>query len=139
MRSETYRRVHGADHFAQVIGNVERLEQARRTRELPRPVLVCSLARCAGTIKELEAFYDSWIPRIGSAVIRGYNDYCGLLPRDSLLPSTPSVREACRRLTTRLCLLADGTAALCAQDHGGSVPVGNWVTQPSAKSGAPRP
>jgi hypothetical protein len=137
--AETYQRVQQADHFAQVVGNVERLEQARRKRESARPLLVCSLTRCEGTIKELEAFYDSWIPKIGSAIIRGHNDYCGLLPADTLLPSTPSVRESCRRLATRLCLLADGTVALCAQDVAGSVRLGNWVTEPLREIWAGRP
>jgi hypothetical protein len=113
-----------------VVANVERLEQARRRRESARPILVCSLTRCEATIKELEAFYDSWIPRIGSAVIRGHNDYCGLLPRDTLLPSMPSLRESCCRLDGRLCLLADGMVALCAQDVAGDLPLGNWHIQP---------
>jgi hypothetical protein len=126
---ETYRRVQGADYFAQVVANVERLEGARRKRESPRPVLACSLTRCAGTIKDVEGFYDFWIPKIGSAIIRGYNDYCGMLSPDTLLPSTPSVRESCRRLASRLTLLADGRVALCAQDVAGTVVTGNWITQ----------
>ncbi|MBP7747990.1 MAG: radical SAM protein [Phycisphaerae bacterium] len=126
---ETYRRVHGADLYAQVVANVERLEALRRERKAPEPLVVCSLTRCAATMDELERFYDHWIQKVGSAVITGYNDYGGLLPADTLLRATPDLREPCRRLATRMMLLADGTVALCGQDCGGEVRMGNWVTE----------
>jgi hypothetical protein len=111
------------------VENIQRLERHRREHRAPRPIVACSLTRCAANIGELEGFYDGWIRNAGGAIIRGYNDYCGLLPADTLLPSTPSIREPCRRLRTRLMLLADGTAALCAQDVRGTVKLGNWATE----------
>ncbi len=122
----TYERLHGVDGLARVHANVERLENARRDRKAPRPIIACSLTRCAATIDELEAFHDDWIRNVGSSVIHGYNDYCGLLPADSLLPTVPSTRAACRRLATRMMLLADGAAVLCAQDYRGRVRLGDW-------------
>jgi len=126
----TYEHVHGADRFAQVVANVERLEHARRERESPQPIVVCSMTRCAATIQEMDRFYDHWIEKIGSALLHGYNDYCGELPPDTLLRTTPSVREFCRRLATRLTLLADGSVPLCAQDTRGAVSLGDWIKQP---------
>jgi hypothetical protein len=125
--SGTYQRLHGADRFAEVVANVERIERLRRDRESPQPIVVCSMTRSAATIKEMEGFYDHWIQKVGSAVIHGYNDYCRELSADTLLPATASVREPCHRLATRLMLLADGGVALCAQDIRGTVGLGNWT------------
>ena len=128
--AETYRKVHGVDCFEQVLVNVERVEQARRELVCPHPIVVCSLTRCGATLAEMEAFFDRWIRATGWAVIEGYNEYCGELPPDTLLHAGPSVREPCRRLGSRMILLADGTAALCAQDFRGEQPVGNWLSEP---------
>lgn len=128
MTSTTYQRIHKSDFFAQVLANVERLERVRVERMVPQPIVVCSQTRCAATLGELETFHDTWIKATGGAVIRGYNDYCGLLPADSLLPIGPPLRGPCRRLASRLMLLADGRVALCGQDLRGERPLGNWVT-----------
>ena len=45
-----------------------------------------------------------------------------------LLPTTPSIRKPCRRLASRLTLLADGTATPCAQDARAEMPIGRWTT-----------
>lgn len=129
---EQYARAHGRDAHGRVIANIERLEQRRRAQAAPRPIVVCSFTRSAATIPELETFYDHWVSRLGSAVIHGYNDFCGSLPPDDLLPTVPSVRGPCRRLATRLMLLADGTVAGCAQDIHGRRPLGDWRVEPLA-------
>jgi hypothetical protein len=126
----TYQRVHGVDRFEQVRRNVERIEAARRERQCPQPIIVPSLTRCAATIDDLEPFYDHWIREVGSAVIGGYNDHCGALSADTLLPTVSPLREPCQRLWVRLMLLADGTAALCSQDIRGAMALGNWTTEP---------
>ena len=130
--AETYRRLHGADHFARVVANVERIEKLRQERTSPEPLVACSLTRCAATIDELEPFYDHWIQTTGWAVIEGYNDYCGLLPEDSLLATVPPTREPCRRLNSRMLLLADGAAASCSQDYRGEQVLGRWLSEPLA-------
>ncbi len=130
---ETYRRVHGADKYEQVLANLERLEAARQQRSSPPPLVVCSLTRCAATFDELEEFYDGWIRRRMTAVLRGYNDYCGRLPADTLLATTPLVREPCRRLARCAVLLADGRAVLCSQDVRGEMVIGDWFAQPLAE------
>jgi hypothetical protein len=90
--------------------------------------VVCSLTRCAATLGDLEGFFDRWIPAAAGGVVRGYNDYCGVLPSDPLLPMEPLVREGCRRLDRRMVLLADGRAVLCGQDVGGATAFGSWVS-----------
>ena len=71
------------------------------------------------TLDELEAFYDSWIVKLGNVVMRGYSTYAGSLPADSALSTTPWVRRPCQRIHSRLMLLADGTATPCDQDVAG--------------------
>ncbi|MGD8452987.1 MAG: radical SAM protein [Phycisphaerae bacterium] len=127
---ETYRAVHGADHFGQVTDNVARVERMRQEQHSPQPTVACSLTRCAATLAEIERFYDRWIRATGWAVIEGYNEYCGELPADTLLPTEPPVRGPCRRLGRRLMLLADGSAVVCGQDLRGESRVGNWFSEP---------
>ncbi len=125
----TYRKVHNADAFARVVENVERLQAARRSRQSPPPVVACSLTRCEATLAELEAFFEQWIKATGWAVIRGYNDYGGLLPADSVLAMRPPLRGPCRRLDTRMMLLADGRSVLCSQDAAGETAFGSWISE----------
>ncbi len=126
----SYLRVHGRDAFNDVMCNLTRIEERRRSTSSPRPVLVCSFTRHSATLPELEEFHDAFIMRHGSALIRGYNEYAGRMPPDTLLRTEPPVREPCRRLGRRLMLLADGTAVLCEQDVCGEVPIGNWTREP---------
>lgn len=124
----TYQRVHGVDAYDTVVANIERIEAIRREGH-PRPLVACSLTRCEATIDELEPFHDAWIPKVGTSVLRGYNDYCGSLPPDRLIPAWPPLRGPCRRLANRLMLLADGTVPYCSQDYRGKTSLGNWQTE----------
>lgn len=129
----TYQAVHGAAFYAEVLGNIERVQAARQSRLAPQPLVVPSMVRCATTLPELEAFVDRWIRAAGSAVVRGANDFCGAMPRDTLLRATPPLRGPCRRLASRLMLLADGAAVLCSQDYRGQMRVGDWTRQTLAE------
>lgn len=129
----TYAAVHQADRFEQVLANIERIQAARRDRQSAQPLVVPSLTRCAATLAELEPGFERWIRATGWAVIRGYNDYCGVLPSDTVLAMDPPIRGPCRRLHSRIMLLADGRAALCAQDTAGASAIGSWVSQPLAE------
>jgi hypothetical protein len=126
---QTYAQVHGLDCYARVRENVLRIEATRRQRGQPQPIVACSLTRCAATSSELETFYDDWLSETGTAVLRGYNDYCGVLTADALLATTSRVREPCRRLHTRLALWADGHAPTCHQDFGGAGVLGDWTRE----------
>ena len=127
--AETYRSVHGVDAYARVLANVERIQEQRQARMNARPVVACSLTRCSRTLAEVEAFFAKWIRATGWAVIRGYNEYCGRLAANTVLGTTPPVRGPCRRLASRMTLLADGQAVLCEQDVGGEAALGSWITE----------
>ncbi|MCH8806183.1 MAG: radical SAM protein [Planctomycetes bacterium] len=127
--AESYRQLHNVDHFERVIANVERIEAARRERLSPQPLVISGMTRCAATLPELEPFFDNWIRKTGSVAVYGYNAYCGVLPPDSALPLTPPIRGPCRRLGSRLLLLADGRVARCGQDVSGGYPLGDWRSE----------
>jgi len=127
-RASTYRSLHGADRFPDVLRHIARIQQARVDRQCPQPIVIASITRCSETLAEVEAFFERWICTTGWAVIEGYNEYCGMLPADGLLPLRPPVREPCRRLARRLILLADGRVPICGQDVVGQTEVGNWHT-----------
>ncbi|MDX2199267.1 MAG: SPASM domain-containing protein [Phycisphaerae bacterium] len=122
----TYAAIHGVDLFDPVLANIERIEQQRRDTRNPRPVLVPTFTRCAANAHEMDAFYDHWIQRVGSAVIRGYNEFAGALPADTLLHAASPVRRSCGRLWSRMTLLADGRAVRCEQDFQGASAIGDW-------------
>jgi spiro-SPASM protein len=126
----TYEHVHGRDAITQALSNIERIEIRRREQGIPQPIVLCSFTRHSATIEETEPFFDCWIERLGSALIRGYNEYCGVLPSDELLETVPGIREPCRRLATRLMLLADGSVPQCGQDLASEARLGDWASEP---------
>lgn len=123
-----YQRVHNADHLATALDNISRIERHRRDNGLPHPIVVPSFTRAAATIEEMEDFYDGWLRTVGAARITGYNEYCGVLPPDTLIPVEPPNREPCRRLRRRMMFLADGTVAPCVQDVAGVAGLDSWHT-----------
>jgi hypothetical protein len=129
MSAETFAALHGVDRFAEMRRNLEQLEADRRRQARAVPLCVPSLTKCAANLPEMSAFFDEMIRQFGSAVIRGCNEYCGELPPDATLHAAPPTRRPCRRLATRLTLLADGTAAMCGQDLRGAHPIGDWREQ----------
>lgn len=124
----TYQTLHGVAGFEQALRNIDRLMQARRAAASPQPLIIPSITRCAANLDEIDAFYDRWIRATGGALIRGHNAYGGALAADGLISATPLVRKPCRRLDSRMMLLADGRAALCHQDFNGDASIGSWLT-----------
>ncbi len=127
--AETYRRVHGADRFEQVLAHLDTLHRNRQIRQSPQPILTCSMTRCAATFDEIEGFFDRWIATVGWAVLRGYGTLDGTLAPDALPGTTPPIRAACRRLASRLTLLADGRAVACSEDPRGRQELGRWDSE----------
>lgn len=126
---DTYRRVQGRDAFEQVVANVERVEHMRRSHGSPFPLIVPNLTRCQATLPEMERFFDRWVQKVGWATISGYSTSAGALPADNLLTLTPPARRPCRRLSGRLLLLADGTAAACSEVPDGGLRFGDWRSE----------
>jgi hypothetical protein len=127
---ETYRRVHLADCFERVTANIDRLLAAHADRQQPQPLVVCEMTKTADTLAEMEAFFDHWVARTGSAIVVGPSTYGGQWPNRAVMDMTPPLRSACRRVFARTMILADGRMTLCDQDFRGRHAVGT-VTESS--------
>ncbi len=129
---DTYKNVHGRDTLEAVIGNLERLVQARTGQPVGgpnrppavAPLVVPEMVKCRETLPEMEAFFDGWIRKVGWAVLVGYNHYGGRLEDRSVMDMSPPTRTACRRLGTRCLVTADAEVLLCDQDFAAQRPVG---------------
>ncbi len=125
--AETYRRLHGADHFDRVRANLDRVFEAHRHTKQPLPLVVCEMIKTRETMGEMEAFYDYWIQRGGAAVITGPSTYAGQWPDRSVMRMAPPTRFPCGRIFSRAMVLADGRVTVCDQDFRGRHAIGTLV------------
>jgi len=124
VRPETYRQLHRADRYERVTSNIDRLLEACHVKQQPQPLVVCEMIKTHATMDEMEAFYDHWINKTGSAAIIGPSSYAGQWPDLSVMAMTPPTRSACTRIFNRFCVLADGRVTVCDQDFTGQYAIG---------------
>ncbi len=127
--AETYRALHNADGFDQVVANVEVLRARIAERQCAGPLIVPEMTKLRATLPEQEAFFDEWVRRVGWANVISPSHYAGELPDQSVMNMAPPHRSRCARLWSRLMILADGTAVTCDQDFAARQPVGDLATE----------
>ena len=135
---ETYRLMHGADRFEEVIENVERLIAGRRRLDggapagLPvelafaLPWIVPRFERRVENIGELPEFFERWRRRLGVALIDGparWPSATGTVV-DPLSPTWPPPRHDEMVNSVRMTVLADGSVPTAEMDLAGSTSVG---------------
>ncbi|GMV97571.1 MAG: hypothetical protein AMXMBFR83_19290 [Phycisphaerae bacterium] len=125
MTAGTYARVHGQDLFDRVVANLERFLALRQEARRAVPLLVCEMMKTPDTLAEMEAFYDHWISKTGSAAIAGPSAYGGRRPDLSVVRMAPPARFACGRVFNRALVLADGRVPACDQDFRGEHAIGS--------------
>jgi radical SAM protein with 4Fe4S-binding SPASM domain len=125
---ETYARIHGGGELGVAVTAIERLVAAREAAHAPAPLIVPQFTKSKLNVHELDAFYDGWIRRIGAAVVAGHAHYAGTLEELGCIDMTPPARAACRRLSNRLMVLADGSITACDQDVTGGLALGHLAT-----------
>jgi hypothetical protein len=123
----TYRLFHDSDHYEAVLANIDRFCAVQHQRQGPRPLIVCEMVKTHETMDEMEAFYDRWIRKTGSAVIAGPSSYGGAYPDRAVVNMAPPTRSPCPRPFHRAMVLADGRVTLCDQDFRGVQAVGSIV------------
>lgn len=128
--AETYRTVHGVDAFAEVIARVERWLERRVKAGRARPLVAPSFAKCIENVNEMEAFFDNWQRRLGMSLITGHSDYAGQRPSHAVTRTDPPARGACRRVRSRMTILADGSVTTCDQDYRGLQVAGRLTELP---------
>jgi len=117
--SETYRRVHGVDGFERVCRRIDEWARQRVERHAVRPLIVPEFVKSTANVDEMEAFYDTWLRRLGTASIRGASGFAGQMEDRRVTRVAPPRRMACRQIGRRMMILADGRVASCDQDFAG--------------------
>ncbi len=130
---ETYRRVHGVDGFDAVCGRMERWARWRVDRRAVRPIIVPEFIKSTGNVDDMEEFYDAWLRRLGVASIRGASGFAGQMEDRRVTRVAPPGRVACRQISRRTMVLADGSVASCDQDFSGSQVIGRVGAQSLAE------
>jgi hypothetical protein len=134
----TYRLMHGADRFEEVIENLERLVVGRRRldgdapAELPielaftLPWVVPRFERRAENVDELPEFFERWRRRLGVAVIDGPVRWPAATgtPVDLLSPTWPPPRHDEMVNSMRMTVLADGSVPIAETDLAGLTSIG---------------
>ena len=134
----TYRLMHGADRFEEVIENLERLVVGRRRldgdapAELPielaftLPWVVPRFERRAENVDELPEFFERWRRRLGVAVIDGPVRWPAATgtPVDLLSPTWPPPRHDEMVNSVRMTVLADGSVPIAETDLAGLTSIG---------------
>lgn len=122
---ETYRRIHGADAYPLVLARLEKWMTRRTARQQVRPLIVPSMVKAEETFTDQETFFDTWQRRLGAALITGYSHCAGQRPRRAVTSTAPPGRNGpCRRVFSRMMILADGRVTTCDQDFAGRQVVG---------------
>ncbi len=123
---ETYRALHGEDHFERVVANVELLR-----KELPGPEqLYVQIMKINETEKYLDAFYDFWDKKGVPIILQKQNTYMGRTQDRRYSDLSPLERIPCWHLQRDLYILHDGTVAFCKQDVDGLSGRGNVKDAP---------
>lgn len=121
----TYRTVHNADRFQEVLAGIEAVCQANHRRQQPQPLIVCEMAKTPATIGEMEQFFDHWITKTGSVYLAGPSHYARQWPDNAVMSMAPPSRAACHRIFFRTLVLTDGRVTVCDQDFKGSHAIGS--------------
>ncbi|GIK15302.1 MAG: hypothetical protein BroJett003_02660 [Planctomycetota bacterium] len=128
--TETYAAMHAPDappraSLEHVRSRVDRLEVRKRERGCVAPIVVPEMVKAKPTLAEMPAFFDGWVRRLGTVNVTGFSHRSRQMPDLAAMSTAPPSRTACRRLRSRLVVLADGSVVLCDQDFRGLTPVGD--------------
>ena len=122
--AETYARLHGVDAFAEVTARIERWLERRVAAGRARPLIVPSFVKCNENLDEMEPFFESWQRRLGMVLVTGHSHYARQRPHRAVTSMAPPQRSACKRVFSRMVVLADGHVTTCDQDYRGAQSLG---------------
>jgi hypothetical protein len=122
---QTYQYVHGVDAFDRVTQRVQGWLQRRRERRQVRPMIVPEFCKTLDNFADMEAFFDDWMRRTGTAVISGPSHYARQCADRAVTRVAPPRRVPCRQVFNRATVLADGTLAGCDRDFAGRQAAGS--------------
>lgn len=126
---QTYARLHSprdldCANLEHVLAGMDRLEKARIAAGRVRPLVVPSFCKARENVHELDDFHDGWLRRLGTVCIDGYSHFARQMEDHSVMCMAPSSRSSCRRIGSRMLVLADGRVAACGMDFQGRFSLG---------------
>lgn len=122
---ETYRRMHGVDRLRDVLANMDRVLNARRSLSGANalagyavPWIVPRLQRRVESYEDIDAFFDRWQHLLGTPVIEGAApfDPSPEAPPDPLASARAPSRASWREMLRRMLVLSDGVIPLSELD-----------------------
>ncbi len=127
---QVYAAVMGVDEsqLHESIEGIRRLAELRQACRRGTPLIVPVFTKCGANLAEMESWYDQWLRALGCAVIAAPGDLAGKIPDCAVADMSPPRRSACRRLSSRMTILADGAIVACEQDVWGRFPLGRVGT-----------
>jgi hypothetical protein len=111
-----YSAVHGQPGLEAAVQAVTAIDEGRQKRRQVRPLLLPSMTKSRLNVSELEAVFEKWVTKAGSCWIEGYSDRAGQMESLQVASMAPPARVPCKRLRSRMLMLADGRAVACEQD-----------------------
>jgi radical SAM protein with 4Fe4S-binding SPASM domain len=97
------------------------------------PMIMPYLTKSLQTLKEMEAFYLTWIRKTGNVVIDGYNSFCDQIADHAVMDMSSPNRSKCRRIDKTMVIYANGDVPICSQDFNGNHLAGN-LTETTLKN-----
>src|SRR5690606_2920435 len=88
-------------------------------------LVVPSMIKARETLDDMESFVDRWQQKLGMYLLSGASHYAQQRPARAVTSMTPPGREPCRRVFSRIVVLADGAVTTCDQDYAGKQVVGS--------------
>lgn len=124
---ETFRRVKGlgAEHFAAVQRNVERLMNLREQKGQKTPWVRAKLCAIRETEHEIDAFLQRWDGMLDETQVQEGHNYGG---GKDYMPAQAG-RYPCQCWWSTLAVNWDGTVSICAVDFSGEVLLGDLKQQ----------
>ncbi len=119
--AQTYRALHGGDHYDAVVANIERLRGVVNEPD----ALYVQIMKINETEKFLDKYYDIWEAKGVPIILQKQNTYLGRIQDRRYSDLSPLERIPCWHLQRDMYVLFDGTVSFCKQDVDGAVPRGN--------------
>ncbi len=119
--SETFMSLHGADHFNEVVTNIESLVKLNEKREQ----IYLQIMKINETEPFIDHYYDFWESRNLPIILQKQNTFLGRITDRRYSDLSPLDRIPCWHLQRDIYILSDGSVGFCKQDVDGQFRKGN--------------
>ncbi len=118
--AEAYATINGTDAYDLAVAKLDEWIERRANSGRVVPLIVPSMIKARQTLGDMEPFVDTWQSRLGMVLVTGASHYAGQRSPAAVTELAPPDRCACRRVSARTLILADGRMTTCDQDFKGN-------------------